>query len=254
MLDAGDLFLRDSILPLPVRPGDSVALNKVIKLPGGMDGGTYQVIMEINPGEHTPESDMSNNTLASAPIQVAIQSHFDSVSLNKLYIRPGSAATLTAHNLTNFDPDAGQVNFYIGTDNGLGGGYPDFGHLTLLGTGTRHGTDYTLSFVADGSLLANSNYFVAEAIKRNGGGGSAWTTVEEPKTSSARDLDRFPSRRYRSRAASPSHSRPLGFQDELATSFRRVTTLTSITSSAVSFAFPDPLRPDPRDLPRNPGS
>lgn len=157
VLDSGDRAVRDSVLPVPVRPGERVTINKVLKAPAGMDGGSYRVIMAVDPDNHLAESDESNNALPSAARAFYLPPKIESLEIDKRFIRPGSTATLTARNVTQMDPDAGEVRFY----RSLGfAGYP-----LLLGVGTREGNDYSLTFAADESWLMDSNQFIAVAVK-----------------------------------------------------------------------------------------
>jgi hypothetical protein len=177
VLDGSDRAIRDSVLPAPVRPGERVTYTKVLSVPRGMDGGTYNVIMQIDPGNSITESNELNNTLPSAPQTFALQPRVGSVEIDKRYLRPGSYATLTARNVTNMDPDAGEVSFYRALPPAYSGNVL-FSPRVLIGVGVREGADYHISLVADEAWLATTNYFVAEARKHNGQSYPASVSVE----------------------------------------------------------------------------
>lgn len=170
VLDGSDRPLRTSSLPDAIPAGGRVSYTKSIRLPLGIDSGSYRLLMQVDPNNRISESDKSNNVLPSnGALGVTFQPHIDSVGVSKRYIRPGSIVTLTARNVTSMDPDAGVVKFYI---------QPNQNQLflnppVLLGIGTRSGNDYTLTFTADGAHVYDEIYFVASAQKNSGGDYSA---------------------------------------------------------------------------------
>lgn len=128
VLDSSDRRIRDSVLGVPVRPGERVTVNKVMKFSEGMDDGLFRVIMRIDPGNGLAESDENNNDLHSAPIRLYLQPQIESLDINKRYLRPGSAVTLLASfslapspltrgatatlTATGLSPDATAVSLY----------------------------------------------------------------------------------------------------------------------------------------------
>ncbi|HMN41331.1 MAG TPA: CARDB domain-containing protein [Phycisphaerales bacterium] len=173
VLDSADRPLRTSVLPDAIPAGERVSYSKFIKLPLGIDSGNYRLLMQVDPNNRIAESDESNNVLPSnGTLGVTFQPHIDSIEVSKRYVRPGSIVTLTARNVTNMDPDAGVVKFYIQPDAIQIYSNPP----VLLGIGTRSGNDYTLTFTADGARGYDDNYFVASAEKN---GGTSYSTVSQ---------------------------------------------------------------------------
>ncbi len=165
VLDAGDRFLRNSVLPVPVRSGERVAFNKVIKIPSSVDSGTYRILMQVDPEHNVPDTDASNNVTHSAALQVVLNPAVESLDVSKRYLRPGSAVTLTAHNVTNFEDGTGDVKFYIEHPRYLNYIFP----RALLGVGTRNGNDFSLTLTGDASWIGDFNTISVEVRKFQGG-------------------------------------------------------------------------------------
>jgi hypothetical protein len=156
VLDSGDRVLRDSVLPDPIRPGERVAYTKTIKFPPGMDDGTYRIIMRIDPENRIVESDDTNNDVFSAAKSLSLPGKVESIEINKRYLRPGSAATVVARNVSNLEPSAGEVRFFA-----VGSSFSS----TLIGIGTRSGRDYVLTFIADRTWMSDNVTIRAVAMK-----------------------------------------------------------------------------------------
>lgn len=158
VLDGGDRRLRQSVLPRAIAPGQSVTYTKVFRVPAEGDGD-YRLIAKVDASGSITESDETNNNLPSPSFNIFNPPRIDSITINKLYIRPGSQATITVHGVHNVDPSI-PVQVYRTP------GRLQFAQLTgytpanvLLGTATRVGSDYTFTFVADGSWVGEWNSF-----------------------------------------------------------------------------------------------
>jgi hypothetical protein len=162
VLDSGDRALRDSVIPVPIRPSERVAYTKTIKFPAGMDDGTYRIIMRVDPTNQIAESDETNNSVFSAPKNISLPAKLESIEISKRYLRPGRPTTVTARNVTDMEASAGDVYFSAISVNR--------NDTTLLGTGTRTGNGYVLTFAPDRAWMTDTMIIQAIAAKHGGGG------------------------------------------------------------------------------------